>query len=85
MRSPLRASTRVGVRTLPSTARTSISNTACHIMRAIIGLADARCSLPNISRTPGTSAIGPKNKSAKAPSPQWFSMSSWPAAICSGV
>ncbi len=59
--------------------------TACHIMRAIIGLAHARCSLPNISRTPGTSAIGPKNKSAKAPSPQWFSMSSRPAAICSGV
>jgi hypothetical protein len=68
--------TKVGVRTLSSTPRTSISATACHISRAIIGLADARCSRPHISRTPGISATGPKNSSAKAPSPQWFSMSS---------
>ena len=40
------------------------------------GSPHARCSLPNISRTPGTSATGPKNQSAKAPSPQWFSRSS---------
>ena len=42
-------------------ARTSILATACHSMSAIIGLAEARCIRPYISRKPGTSAIGPKN------------------------
>ncbi len=76
MRSPLRPSTRVACGHRRARRGRRSRATASHIMRAIIGLADTRCSLPNISRTPGTSAIGPKNNSAKAPSPQWFSISS---------
>ena len=59
----------------PSTARTSISDTASHISRAIIGLAEARCSLPHMSRTPGTRRSARRTISANAPSPQLFSMS----------
>ena len=74
--------TRVGVRTELTTPPTSISTSACNSMRVIVGLAPARWARPYISLKPGTSAIGPKKRSARAPSPQWDSISSF---IASGL